>query len=101
VLESKLEELNQSEDDEDEEPSSQPFKASTLQQLQEEHKALSASQSLLGNLLKKAQEDAIAKAAFKVESGTTVGTVTFGTNNSGQQAGVINGGVHGAVFGRK
>lgn len=27
--------------------------------------------------------------------------VTFGSQNSGQQAGVINGGVHGAVFGRR
>lgn len=27
--------------------------------------------------------------------------ITFGSQNSGQQAGVINGGVHGAVFGRR
>jgi nucleoside phosphorylase len=32
---------------------------------------------------------------------THVTSVTFGSQNSGQQAGVINGGVHGAVFGRR
>jgi hypothetical protein len=99
VLESKLEELNLSSDD-DEEAGPKEGKAEAFQQLEEERKALGASRMLLEELLLKAQEDAVAKAAAKSQdSSTTVNTVTFGNQNSGQQAGVINGGVHGAVFG--
>jgi uncharacterized protein involved in exopolysaccharide biosynthesis len=98
VLESRLEELNLSSDDE-EDASAKEGKAEVLQQL-EERKALEVSRTLLDELLSKAQEDAVAKAAAKSQdSSTTVTTVTFGNQNSGQQAGVINGGVHGAVFG--
>jgi hypothetical protein len=101
VLESKLEELDVSSDD-DEEVGIKEGKAEALQQLEEQRKALEASRTLLDKLLSKAQEDAVAKAAAKSQdSSTTVTTVTFGDQNSGQQAGVINGGVHGAVFGRK
>jgi hypothetical protein len=100
VLESKLEGLNLSSDDDDEEASPKEGKAEALQQLEEERKALGASRTLLDELLSKAQEHAVAKAAAKSQdSSTTVTTVTFGNQNSGQQAGVINGGVHGAVFG--
>jgi hypothetical protein len=101
VLESKLEELNLSSDD-DKEAGPKEGKAEALQQLEEERKALGASRTLLDELLSKAQEDAVAKAAAKSQdSSTTVTTVTFGDQNSGQQAGVINGGVHGAVFGSR
>jgi membrane-bound lytic murein transglycosylase B len=101
VLESNLEELNLSSDD-DEEAGPNEGKAEALQQLEEERKALQVSRALLDELLSKAQEDAVAKAAAKSQdSSTTVNTVTFGNQNSGQQAGVINGGVHGAVFGGK
>lgn len=101
VLESKLEELQVS-SDEDSEAGSKEGKAELLQQLEEERKALQASRTLLDELLSKAQESAVARAATKgSDSSITVTTVTFGSNNLGQQAGVINGGVHGAVFGGK
>ncbi|KAF1830995.1 hypothetical protein BDW02DRAFT_591462 [Decorospora gaudefroyi] len=101
VLESKVEELNLSSDDE-QETRPKEGKVEVLQQLEEERKALEASRTLLDELLSKAQEDAVAKAAAKSQdSSTTVATVTFGDQNSGQQAGVINSGVHGAVFGRR
>ncbi|KAL9082767.1 MAG: hypothetical protein Q9165_008789 [Trypethelium subeluteriae] len=92
VLKSKLEELNLSSDDE---KAAEPTegKSEALQQFKEEREAVLASQRLLNELLSKAQEDAIAKAAAKDQgSSTIVTTVTFGDQNSGQQAGVINGG---------
>ncbi|OAG04888.1 uncharacterized protein CC84DRAFT_1093548 [Paraphaeosphaeria sporulosa] len=98
VLENKLEELNLSSDDEDM-AGPEAGKAETVRQLEEERKALEASRTLLDELLSRAREEAVAKAAAKSQdSSTTVSTVTFGNQNSGQQAGVINGGVHGAVF---
>ena len=71
-----------------------------MQQLEEEREALEASRMLLDELLLKAQEEAVAIVAAKNQEGSiTVLNVTFGNHNSGQQAGVINGGVYGAVFG--
>jgi hypothetical protein len=100
VLESKLEELSLSSDNE-EEAGPKEGKTEALQQLDEERKALESSRTLLDELLLKVQEEAVTKAAAKgQDSSTTVTTVTFDDQNSGQQAGVINGGVHGAVFGR-
>ncbi|KAF2008321.1 hypothetical protein BU24DRAFT_429464 [Aaosphaeria arxii CBS 175.79] len=99
VLDNKLEELGLSSDDEvavgpDED------KAKALQQYEEERKAIVASRRLLDELLSRAQEEAVAKAAAKGQVGsTTVGSVTFGNQNSGLQTGVINGGVHGTMFG--
>jgi hypothetical protein len=94
VLESKLEELNLSSDDE-EAAGPKEGKTEALRQFEEERKAVSASQRLLDELLSKAQEDAVAKAAAKNQgSSTTVTSVTFGNQNSGQQAGVINGGTN-------
>jgi hypothetical protein len=99
VLESKLEELNLSSDD-DKEAGPKEGKAEVMQQLEEEREALEALRTLLDELLLKAQEDAVAIAAGKSQDiSTTVNTVTFGDQNSGLAAGVINGGVHGAVFG--
>jgi membrane-bound lytic murein transglycosylase B len=100
VLESKLEELNLSSDD-DEEAGPKEGKAEAMQQLEEERKALQVSRALLDELLSKAQEEAVAKAAAKSPDSSTTVTATFGNQNSDQQAGVINGGVHGAVFGGK
>ncbi|KAF2030277.1 hypothetical protein EK21DRAFT_88978 [Setomelanomma holmii] len=92
VLESKLEELNLSSDD-DEEASSREGKAEVLQQLEEERKALEVSRTLLNELLSKAQEEAVAKAAAKSQaSSTTVTDVKFGNDNRGFQAAVNNGG---------
>jgi hypothetical protein len=99
VLENKLEELNLSNDDEDI-AGSEAGKTETVRQLEEERKALESSRTLLDELFSRAQEEAIIKAAVKSQSSsTTVSMVTFGDHNSGQQAGVIHGGVHGAVFG--
>ncbi|KAF2709645.1 hypothetical protein K504DRAFT_491094 [Pleomassaria siparia CBS 279.74] len=92
ILESLLEELSLSSDDE-EATGPREDKTEALQQFEEERKAISASQKLLDELLSKAQEDAVAKAAPKTQgSSTTVSSVTFGNQNSGLQAGVINGG---------
>lgn len=94
VLESKLEELNLSSDDE-EAAAPKEGKIEALRQFEEERKAVHASQRLLDELLSKAQENAVAKAAAKNQgSSTTVISVTFGNQNSGQQAGVINGGAN-------
>lgn len=97
MLKNKLEELNLSSDDEEADGSSEG-KTEALRQLEEEIKGVKASQKLLNELLSKAQEEAVAKAA-KNQSGLT--TVTFGAQNSGFQAGNINGGVSGITFDRK
>jgi hypothetical protein len=98
VLESKLEELNLSSGD-NEVASPEEGKAEALQQLEKERKALQVSRTLLDKLLSKAQEEAVSKAAAKAPGSSTTVTATFGNQNSGQQAGVINRGVHRAVFG--
>lgn len=96
MLENKLEELNLSSDD-DEAAESREGKTEALRQLEEEFKGVKASQKLLNELLYKSQEEAVAKAAGN-QSGSH--TVTFGAQNSGFQAGNINGGVSGITFGR-
>jgi hypothetical protein len=97
VLENKLEELNLISDDDDAAGSSEG-KTEALRQLEEELKGVKASQKLLNELLSKSQEEAVAKAAGN-QSGSI--TVTFGAQNSGFQAGNINGGVSGIDFGGK
>ncbi|KAH7418769.1 hypothetical protein BKA64DRAFT_739149 [Cadophora sp. MPI-SDFR-AT-0126] len=94
VLENKLEELNLSSDDDD----ATGLKAEVLRQLEEELKGVKASQKLLNELLSKSKEEAIAKAAGN-QTGSI--TVSFGAQNSGFQAGNINGGVSGMTFGGK
>ncbi|KAH7305368.1 hypothetical protein BKA65DRAFT_531187 [Rhexocercosporidium sp. MPI-PUGE-AT-0058] len=97
VVETKLEELNLSSDD-DGAARSNRGKDEVLRQLEEELKGAKASQKLLTELLSKSQEEAIVKVA-----GTQTGsmTVSFGANNTGFQAGNINRGVHGMNFGGK
>jgi hypothetical protein len=97
VLENKVEEMNLSDDDK-EVATPADGKSEALQQLEEELEGVKASQKLLSELLSKSQEEAIAKAAGS-QSGST--TVTFGAQNSGFQAGIINGGVSGTSFGGK
>jgi type I site-specific restriction endonuclease len=97
VLENKLEELNLSSDD-DEAAGSREGKTETVRQLEEVLNAVKASQKLLSELLSKSQEEAIAKAAGNQSPSTTV---RFGGQNSGFQAGTINGGVSGTKFGGK
>ncbi|KAF2802609.1 uncharacterized protein BDZ99DRAFT_512429 [Mytilinidion resinicola] len=78
VSESKLEELNLSNDNK-EAAGPKEGKTKALRQLKEERKAVSASQRLLDELLSKTQEDAVAKAAAKNQGiSTTVTSVTFG-----------------------
>ncbi|KAH8651581.1 hypothetical protein BGZ60DRAFT_549842 [Tricladium varicosporioides] len=93
VLESKLEELGLSSED-DEAAEFREGKTEALRQLEEELKGVKASQKLLNQLLPKSQEEAVAKAAGN-QSGSIM--ITFGPQNSGIQAGTINGGV---TFGR-
>lgn len=94
VLENKLEELNLSTDDEGA-AGPKEDKAETLLQLEEERKAVNASRKLLEELLSKSQEEVIARAAGHQSDSTTV---TFGNQNSGFQAGTINGAVSGISF---
>lgn len=89
--------MNLSSDD-DEAAESKEGKTETLRQLEEEVKGVKASQKMLEELFSKSQEEAVAKAALN-QSGSI--TVTFGAQNSGFQAGVINGGVTGLTFGGK
>jgi hypothetical protein len=91
VLESKLEELSLSSDD-DEEAGSKEGKAEVLQQLEEERKALEVSRTLLDELLLKAQEEAVFKAAAKAPDSPTNVRANFGDNNRGFQTAVNNGG---------
>jgi hypothetical protein len=85
-LGNKIKELD-SDDDEEE------AKAETLQTFEEQQKAMEESHRILNELLSKAQEEVVAKAALQTQgSSTTVTRVTFGDHNLGQQVGVINGG---------
>jgi len=97
VLENRVEEMNLSDDDK-EVATSVEGKTEALRQLEEELEGVKASQKLLNELLSKSQEDAVAKAAGN-QSGST--TVSFGAQNSGFQAGNVNGGVSGISFGGK
>lgn len=94
----RLEELNISGDNQVEAKGAENW-ADALRQIEEERKALNASRKLLGELLSKAQEDAVARAAAERQTRST--TVTFGAQNSGFQAGVINGPISGISFGGK
>lgn len=98
VLENKVEEMNMSDDDE-EAATPAEGKTEALRQLEEELKGLKASQKLLGELLPKALEEAVVRAAGSQSQGGS--TTTFGAQNSGFQAGNINGGVSGISFGGK
>lgn len=98
VLEDRVKELNLSSDEDEETAGSQEDRPGALRQLEEERKAVDASRRLLEELLSKAQEKAVAKAAG---NGGGSYTVTFGDQNSGFQAGVFNGGVSGLSFGGK
>jgi hypothetical protein len=97
-LESKLDGLNLSSDNE-EVASLEEGKDGALRQLEEERKALNASRKLLDELMSKSREESIAKAAVGYNSVST--RVTFGNCNSGFLAGVVNGGVSGLTFGGK
>ncbi|KAL6154528.1 hypothetical protein ACJQWK_01932 [Exserohilum turcicum] len=97
VVDNKLEEMNVS-SDEEEVAGEKEDKAGALRQLEEERKALDASRKLLDELLSKAQEEAVAKAAGPQSHSPSI---SFGNQNSGFQAGMINGSVSGISFGGK
>lgn len=86
-----MEELDLSSDDQEESESTEG-RAEAQRQLEEERRALDASRKLLEELLSKSQEEAVAKAAAKNQSGST--TNTFGSYNEGIQAVTINGAVN-------
>jgi hypothetical protein len=69
-----------------------------LRQLEEERKAATATRKLLDELLAMTQEEAVTNACVKHQSGGSI-TVNFGDNNSGFQAGRIDGGVSRISFG--
>ena len=70
-----------------------------VQQIEEERAALGCLHKLLKTLLLKEREEALAEAVSKIQKQST--EMTFGNNNSGFQAGIINGGVSGLNFGVK
>jgi hypothetical protein len=94
----RLEEINLT-GDVQKEVESTDSKADTLRQNEEERKALNVSRKLLDELLLKAQEDAVAKAAVEKQNHST--QVTFGGHNSGFQIGISNGPISGISFGAK
>ena len=96
ALGNSVEELKLATDDQHADESTKSH-AEALRQLEEERRALTVSRRLLVELLCKCQEEAVAKAAAENQDRST--TVTFGDQNSGFQAGVINGGVSGISFG--
>lgn len=97
VLEERLEDLSLSNDDE-EAAGFREGNSAALRQLEEELEAVKVSQKLLSELLSKSQEEAVAKVTGDQSH---LITVTFGDQNSGFQAGTINGGVSGLTFGGK
>ncbi|OCK85163.1 hypothetical protein K432DRAFT_343639 [Lepidopterella palustris CBS 459.81] len=69
-----------------------------VKQIEEEQVALGGSRTLLEELLSKAREDFIARAASESKKRST--GVTFGNSNSGFQAGVVIGPISGVTFGK-
>ncbi|ORY66126.1 uncharacterized protein BCR38DRAFT_429299 [Pseudomassariella vexata] len=74
-------------------------KAEALQQVEEQCEALNLSRKLLDELLTKSREEAIIKSS--TESQSRSNTVTFGSQNSGFQSGIMYGSVSGISFAGK
>lgn len=72
--------------------------AQAEQRNRDDREALRVSAALLKELSIKSEREELLKAAEREQSRTT--TVTFGSNNSGFQTGIINGPVSGITFGR-
>ncbi len=98
MLENKLEEMNLSSGDDNDTAGSSQGKAEVMRQLEAELKGAKATRKLLNELLFKSQEEAIVKD-LQSQNGSI--TVSFGAQNSGFQAGNINGTVSGMNFGGK
>jgi hypothetical protein len=74
-------------------------KDKALEQIKEEQIALDYSRKLLQELLSKAREEVISKAASESQNRST--QVTFGNQNAGLQIGISNGPISGLTFGGK
>lgn len=94
----RLEELNIASGNQEEAEGTEN-KTDAMRQMEEERHALSVSRKLLDELLSKAQQEAVAKAATENQDRPT--TVTFGTQNSGFQLGISHGPISGISFGKK
>lgn len=94
-MENRIKELNISKTEDDDDLTTD---TDALRQIEEEHRALRASRKLLDELLDRAQENTLAKAAATQDHSTQV---TFGNQNSGFQAGVFSGSISGITFGGK
>lgn len=70
--------------------------ASTASQVEAERSALSSSRQLLEELLPKAKEEALLKAASEIQSHST--HITFGNQGKGFQIGTNNGTISGFHF---
>jgi hypothetical protein len=71
--------------------------ANTIKQIEEERSGLDSSRKLLDELLSKAKEEAISKAASEGQNRST--HVTFGNLGKGFQIGTSNAPIHGINFG--
>jgi Asp/Glu/hydantoin racemase len=98
VLEDRVNELELSSDEEEGRTFSQE-RSEAQQRLENERDALDASKKLLQELLTKAREEAVQQAALGGRAGST--TITFGNQNSGFQAGIVNGNVNSQTSGAK
>lgn len=74
-------------------------KDKALEQIQEEQIALDSSRKLLQELLSKAREEVLSRAASDSQNRST--QVTFGNQNAGFQIGISNGSISGISFGGK
>ena len=74
-------------------------KEKALEQIKEEQIALDSSRILLQELLSKAREEVVSRAATESQDRST--KVTFGNQNSGFQIGISNGPISGISFGGK
>jgi len=74
-------------------------KEKALEQIKEEQIALDSSRILLQELLSKAREEVVSRAASESQNRLT--QVTFGNRNAGVQIGISNGPISGISFGGK
>jgi hypothetical protein len=74
-------------------------KEKALEQIKEEQIALDSSRILLQELLSKAREEVVSRAATESQNRST--QVTFGNQNAGVQIGISNGPISGISFGGK
>jgi hypothetical protein len=74
-------------------------KDKALERIKEEQTALDSSRTLLQELLSKAREEVVSRAASESQNRST--QITFGNQNAGFQIGISNGPISGISFGGK